>query len=283
MGIQELFDVSGLGVVVTGGASGLGLAYAEALAEGGGRVTILDLAEDRVDREVARLTEAGLDVRGAQVDVTDHARLDELVDEAADVYGRLDVMFANAGVDPGPGFAAAWDGRGRNPEGALENYTTERWSRALDVNLTGLFASARAAARHMKPRKSGRIVFTTSVAGRKNESVIGASYMAAKAGAAHLMRNIALELGPYNIAVNAIAPGWFVTNIGGGHAQNPDAQATMAGVIPMHRVGWPDDIKGLAVFLSSPASAYITGVEITIDGGWRLGRSDLDTSDSGAS
>lgn len=274
MGIQDLFDVSGLGVIVTGGASGLGLAYAEALAEGGGRVTILDLDGERVQREVARLTAAGLDVRGAQVDVTDHPRLDALVDEAAAEYGRLDVMFANAGIDPGPGFAAAWDGTGRNPEGALENYTTARWQRAIDVNLTGLFAAARAAARHMKPQNSGRIVFTTSVAARKNESVIGAAYMAAKAGAAHLMRNVALELGPYNIAVNAIAPGWFVTNIGGGHTHNPDAQAAMARVIPMHRVGWPDDIKGLAVFLSAPASAYITGVEITIDGGWRLGRSD---------
>ncbi len=274
MGIQELFDVAGLGAVVTGGASGLGLAYAEALAEGGGRVTILDVDAERVQREVARLTAAGFDVRGAEVDVTDHPRLDALVDEAAEEYGGLDVMFANAGVDPGPGFAAAWDGKGRNPDGALENYTTERWQRAIDVNLTGLFASARAAARHMKPRNSGRIIFTTSVAGRKNESVIGAAYMAAKAGAAHLMRNVALELGPYNIAVNAIAPGWFVTNIGGGHAHNPDSQAAMARVIPMHRVGWPDDIKGLAIFLSSPASAYITGVEITIDGGWRLGRAD---------
>ena len=274
MAISDLFDVSGLGVVVTGGASGLGLAYAEALAEGGGRVTILDLDGERVEREVARLTGVGLDVRGAQVDVTDHPRLDALVDEAAAEYGRLDVVFANAGIDPGPGFAAAWDGKGRNPEGSLENYTTERWQRAIDVNLTGLFAAARAAARHMKPQNSGRIVFTTSVAGRKNESVIGAAYMAAKAGAAHLMRNVALELGPYDIAVNAIAPGWFVTNIGGGHAHDPDAQAAMARVIPMHRVGWPDDIKGLAVFLSAPASAYITGVEITIDGGWRLGRSD---------
>jgi NAD(P)-dependent dehydrogenase (short-subunit alcohol dehydrogenase family) len=274
MPIQNLFDVSGLGVVVTGGASGLGLAYAEALAEGGARVTILDLDAERAKREVERLTGQGLDVRGAEVDVTDHARLDALDDEAADLYGRLDVVFANAGVDPGPGFAAAWDGTGRNPEGALENYTTERWNRAIDVNLTGLFATARAAARHMKPQGSGRIIFTTSVAARKNESVIGAAYMAAKAGAAHLMRNVALELGPYNIAVNAIAPGWFVTNIGGGHSQNPEAQATMARVIPMHRVGWPDDIKGLAIFLASPASAYITGVEITIDGGWRLGRSD---------
>ena len=131
-----------------------------------------------------------------------------------------------------------------------------------------------AAARHMRPQRSGRIIVTTSVASTKNEAVIGAAYMAAKAGAAHLMRNVALELAADGITVNAIAPGWFVTNIGGGHAHDPDEQAAVAREIPMHRVGWPDDIKGLALFLASPASAYITGQEIVIDGGWRLGIAD---------
>src|SRR6516162_11806373 len=98
--------------------------------------------------------------------------------------------------------------------------------------------------------------------------------MAAKAGAAHLMENVALELAAFNITVNAIAPGFFVTNIGGGHAKNPDVHRAMAAVMPMHRVGFPDDIKGLALFLASRASAYITGQEITIDGGWTLGVAD---------
>jgi NAD(P)-dependent dehydrogenase (short-subunit alcohol dehydrogenase family) len=81
-------------------------------------------------------------------------------------------------------------------------------------------------------------------------------------------------LAAYDITVNAIAPGWFVTNIGGGHAHDPEEQAAVAREIPMHRVGWPADIKGLALFLASPASAYITGQEIVIDGGWRLGIAD---------
>ena len=88
------------------------------------------------------------------------------------------------------------------------------------------------------------------------------------------MHSIALELAAYGITVNAIAPGFFVTNIGGGHAHDPGVQAALANEIPMHRVGQPDEIKALALFLASPASAYITGQEIVIDGGWGLGVAD---------
>jgi NAD(P)-dependent dehydrogenase (short-subunit alcohol dehydrogenase family) len=98
--------------------------------------------------------------------------------------------------------------------------------------------------------------------------------MAAKAGAAHLMRAVALELAAYQITVNAIAPGFFVTNIGGGHAKQPQVQQAVGRVVPMHRVGFPEDIKGLALFLASPASSYLTGQQISIDGGWTLGVAD---------
>jgi NAD(P)-dependent dehydrogenase (short-subunit alcohol dehydrogenase family) len=276
MAATGLVDVDGHGVVVTGGASGLGLAFVEALAEHGARVTMLDVDPQRTNDETVRLQAAGLDVRGEVVDVTDHAALDAAIDAAAAEYRHLDVVFANAGIDPGPGFVGAWAGasRPRNDEGALENYTDERWNRVIDINLNGIFATMRAAARHMRPRRSGKIIVTTSLAATKSEAVIGAAYMAAKAGAAHLMRNVALELAAFGINVNAIAPGFFVTNIGGGHAHNPDLQAALAKDIPMHRVGQPDDIKGLALFLSSSASAYITGQEIVIDGGWGLGVAD---------
>lgn len=276
MAVTPQDDVEGFGVVVTGGASGLGLAFVEALAEHGARVTMLDVDERAVGVETARLQAAGFDVRGRVVDVTDHLDLDASIDEAAEVYGRLDVVFANAGIDPGPGFVGSWAGtsRPRVEAGALENYTDERWNRVIEINLNGIFATMRAAARHMRPRGSGRIIVTTSLAATKSEAVIGAAYMAAKAGAAHLMRNVALELAAYGITVNAIAPGFFVTNIGGGHTHNLELQAAIAKDIPMHRVGRPEDIKGLALFLSSSASAYITGQEIVIDGGWGLGVAD---------
>jgi NAD(P)-dependent dehydrogenase (short-subunit alcohol dehydrogenase family) len=274
--VSSQFDLAGFGAIVTGGASGLGLAYGEVLAAHGARVTLIDVDADSAAAQASRLQGEGLDVRAAVADVTDHDALDLAVDEAASAYGRLDVAFANAGIDPGVGFVGGWAGgeRPRVEEGALERYTDARWNRVIEINLSGVFATARAAARHMRPRRSGRIIVTTSLAASRVEPAIGSAYMAAKAGAAHLTRCLALELAAYGITVNAIAPGFFVTNIGGGHAHDPDLQAAIAKEIPMHRVGRPDDIKALALFLASPASDYITGQEILIDGGWGLGRAD---------
>lgn len=276
MTINELFKVDGYGVIVTGGASGLGLGYAEALAENGARVTLLDVDAGRIDDETRRLRGLGYAVRGEVVDVRDHAAIDRAFDAATQAQGRLDVVFANAGIDPGPGFVGSWVGaeRPRNSAGALENYTDERWNRVIDINLNGIFATLRAGARIMRPQRSGRMIVTTSVAAYQCEPAIGAAYMTAKAGAAHLMRMVALELAAHQITVNAIAPGFFATNIGGGHAKQPQMQAAMSKAIPMHRVGLPEDMKGLALFLSSAASAYVTGQQISIDGGWALGVAD---------
>jgi NAD(P)-dependent dehydrogenase (short-subunit alcohol dehydrogenase family) len=270
-----LFSVAGQGAIVTGAGSGLGLAIAEALAENGARVTLLDIDGARIASQTERLKAQGFIVRGEVVDVADHALLERAFDAALAAHGRLDIVFANAGIDSGPGFVSGWAGaRERNPRGALESYTDERWNRVIDVNLTGVFATLRAAARIMKPQRSGKLIVTTSVAGYQCEPAIGSAYMAAKAGAAHLMRCVAQELAAFNITVNAIAPGFFVTNIGGGHAKNPDVQRAMAALMPMQRVGFPEDITGLALFLASAASAYLTGQQITIDGGWTLGPAD---------
>jgi NAD(P)-dependent dehydrogenase (short-subunit alcohol dehydrogenase family) len=274
--ISDLFSVESYGVVVTGGASGIGLGYAEVLASNGARVTILDVDAQRVEMEIQRLRGSGLDVRGRIVDVTDHKALDAAIDEAVGEYGKLDVMFANAGIDPGVGFVGDWAGseRPRVPKGAIENYTDERWNRVIEINMNGIFATVRAAARHMKPRKSGRIIITTSLAATRVEPAIGAAYMTAKAGIRNLMRTVAMELAVYGITVNAIAPGYIVTNIGGGHAHNPVEQKAVAKTIPMHRIGYPEDMFGLALFLASRASDYITGEEIIVDGGQNLGVAD---------
>lgn len=276
MNVSARFDVTGFGVIVTGGASGLGLAYGEVLAAHGARVTLIDVDGDALSEQAARLHGQGLDVHGAVADVTDHAALDRAIAEAAERYGRLDVAFANAGIDPGVGFVGAWAGgtRPRVQEGAIERYSDERWNRVIDINLNGIFATVRAAARHMRPRRFGRIIITTSLAATMVEGAIGSAYLAAKAGARHFMHAVALELAADGIMVNAIAPGFFITNIGGGHAHNPEVQAAISKDIPMHRVGQPDDIKALALFLASPACEYITGQEIVIDGGWGLGVAD---------
>jgi NAD(P)-dependent dehydrogenase (short-subunit alcohol dehydrogenase family) len=155
--IGELFSVADYGVIVTGGASGLGLGYAEALAANGARVTILDVDSARIDTETQRLAAQGWAVRGEVVDVRDHASLERAFDAALAAHGRLDVVFANAGIDPGPGCIDGWSGaqRTRNPEGALERYSDERWNRVIDINLNGIFATLRAGARLMRPQRSG--------------------------------------------------------------------------------------------------------------------------------
>jgi len=273
---SELFNVRGYSVIVTGGASGIGLGYAEALAANGAVVTLMDVHPERIATETARLRRLGQDVHGLVVDVTDHPALDRAFDEVTARQGRLDVVFANAGVDSGAGYLGGWIGaeRPRLADGALENYSDERWNRVIDINLNGVFATLRAAARHMKPRHAGRIIVTSSQAALRCEPAIGMAYMAAKSGVEHLVRNAALELATYNITVNAIAPGMFATQIGGGHLLDPEAQRAFARGIPMHRVGMPSDMAGLALFLASPASSYVTGQCIGIDGGFALGTAD---------
>jgi NAD(P)-dependent dehydrogenase (short-subunit alcohol dehydrogenase family) len=273
MQAAEMYKVEGYGAIVTGGASGLGLAYVEVLAENGARVTMFDIDRAGIDREVGRLRKLGYDVDGKVVDVTDRPAVHQAFDEVAGEYGRLDVTFANAGIDPGPGFIA-FDRKTRLNDSAIDNYGDERWDHVIETNLNSVFTTIKAAAKHMKPRKSGRIIITTSVAAIMNEAAIGAAYMAAKAGAAHLMRNAALELAKDNILVNAIAPGPFVTNIGGGHAHRPEIQAAFAATLPLHRMASTEEMKGLALFLASPASSFVTGSQIVIDGGTQLGVAD---------
>lgn len=268
MKMEKMFSVRGLTAIVTGGASGLGLAMTEVLAEHGARVTMFDMDPVRIAEQSARLTALGQDVQGVVVDVTDRQAVDAAVDAVVARCGHLDVMFANAGIDPGSAVMGP-DGQ-RIPEGALENYDDAKWDRVVDISLNGVFATTRAAVRHMKPRGQGRIIVTTSVSSVR-AMPIGVAYSAAKAAAAAFMRNTAMELARYNVLVNAIAPGPFVTNIGGGLPKIPAFRAQMERMIPLHRLGEPDDIKGLVLFLASPASGFMTGAEIFIDGGLALG------------
>ena len=197
--------------------------------------------------------------------------LDKAAGAGQNLASSLNIAAFNLGNALG-----AWVGgeRPRMAEGSLENYADDRWNRVIDVNLGGVFATLRAAARRMKPQRSGRMIVTTSAAAVRCEPAIGVAYMAAKAGAAHLVRNVALEMAAFGITVNAIAPGMFVTNIGGGHLHDAGLQSELGKAIPAHRVGFPEDMYGLALFLASPASAYVTGQQILIDGGLSLGQAD---------
>jgi NAD(P)-dependent dehydrogenase (short-subunit alcohol dehydrogenase family) len=142
----------------------------------------------------------------------------------------------------------------------------------MRVNLNGVFVTMRAAATHMKRQRSGRIIVTSSSAGLKAEPIVGYAYVATKAAVINLVRQAALELAPYNVMVNGICPAAFITNIAGGlFHRDPAAREKMTSRVPLGRLAAADEIKGLALLLASPASSFITGAMISIDGGATAG------------
>lgn len=275
----DQFDLIGRSGLVTGAASGIGLAYAEVLAEAGAKVTITDVDAEGAAREAQRLVDAGHDVRWDSCDVADLAQVAQAFDNHVAAFGGCDVAFANAGIDVGNGF---WTPEGnRNPEGQIDVYDPERWYKSIGINLNGVFHTVREAARVMKAneaneangqRRGGSIVITSSNAAEVNEAIVGVPYMAAKAGVKHFMRHSAYELAAYGIRVNAIAPGPFVTNIGDGWVKkNPAAKKAWDELVPVGRMAETYQIKPLALLLASDAGSYMTGAHVMIDGGMQLG------------
>ncbi|SDX07313.1 SDR family NAD(P)-dependent oxidoreductase [Roseicitreum antarcticum] len=263
--LQQMFDVAGKSVIVTGGASGIGKAYAEILAQQGAAVCIFDIDPDGLNRTVDGMTAQGWDVWGQTVDVSDREGMAKAFDAVAARHGRIDTVFANAGIDPGPGFNTPTGER--NPDGAIENTPDEQWDRGIELNLTSVYVTVKNAVRHMKPAGGGQIIVTSSIAGMINESIVGTSYMPAKAAVNHFVRHMAMELGAYGIRVNAILPGPFITNIAGGRLRNKEDRAAFEAQSLIGRIGDVEDIKGIALLLASPAGAYFTGSLIVIDGG----------------
>jgi NAD(P)-dependent dehydrogenase (short-subunit alcohol dehydrogenase family) len=264
MRAEALFDVRGRVTVVTGAASGLGLAMAEVMAENGANVTMLDVDKVGLEAAAARLAAAGHAVEGIVLDVGDIAQLQAAIRGTVEKHSRLDVAFANAGISAGRSFEF--------PEGEIDAVDMQRWQQVLQINLTSVFVTLRAAAERMKAQRSGRIVVTSSIAGIRGERMVGYAYAATKAAVNNLVRQAALELAPYDVTVNAIAPGPFLTNIGGGRLhREPEFVRKFAELVPMKRIARPDELKGLALLLASPASSYITGAVIPIDGGATAG------------
>ena len=161
-----------------------------------------------------------------------------------DRFGHLDIAFINAGIGGGPGFLDM--GGKRNPAVAVENLDDQFWYGHVTGNLTSVFVSLKSVVPVMRAQGSGSIIVTTSVAALKPENFVCTAYLAAKAGAAHLVRQVALELARYNIRVNAIAPGSFLTGIGGGRMADPAVQKRFAAANPLGRMAAPDEIQGIS-------------------------------------
>lgn len=269
----DQFDLTGRSGLVTGAASGIGLAYAEVLAEAGAKVTLTDIDAEGAARECARLVDQGYEARWDSCDVSKLDDVARAFDHHVAAYGGCDVAFANAGLDVGNGF---WTPEGkRNPEGQIDVYDPDRWYKSIGINLNGVFHTVREAARVMKAnkaRRGGSIVITSSNAAEVNEAIVGVPYMAAKAGVKHFMRHAAYELAAFGIRVNAIAPGPFVTNIGDGWVKkNPAAKAAWDELVPVGKMAETYQIKPLALLLASDAGSYMTGAHVMIDGGMQLG------------
>ncbi|HWE60130.1 MAG TPA: SDR family oxidoreductase [Chloroflexota bacterium] len=250
----SLFDLSGRAALVTGGARGLGLAMAQALGQYGARLALLDLDGGAAERAAETLRQGGLEVLSLQGDVTDADQVAARVADVVEAYGSLDILVNNAGIVANV---------------PAEEMSLRDWQRVIDVNLTGVFLVAQAAGRQMIRQGRGSIINIASMSGSiANYPQPQCSYNASKAGVIMLTKSLASEWARYNIRVNAISPGYMRTDLTAKFFQDPALIQQWLDPTPMHRPGEPPELGGLAVYLASDASSFMTGSDILIDGGY---------------
>lgn len=259
-GILEQFRLDGQVAFITGAGGGLGRALALGMAQAGADVGCADMDAAAAERTAELVRQQGRRALAVAGSVTDEADLARVVGAVAAELGGLDIAFANAGV--------------AERRHALVDAPLAEWQQIIDVDLTGVFLTAREAARVMVPRGRGKIIAIASIMG-----LVGhfdgrpRAYSAAKGGVVNLVRALAIELAPHNIQVNALAPTFLETNIGSGllSGQTEESRALLAEVrrrTPVGRLGRPEEVAGAAVFLASAAADLVTGITLPVDGGW---------------
>ncbi len=255
MSIKQLFDLSGRTALVTGGSRGLGLQIAEALGEQGARIVLSSRKQDELDEAVEHLKGMGI-VAGAVVadlGTTDGAQ--KLVDEAMKQLGQIDILVNNAG--------ASWGA-------PAEDHPLEAWEKVMNLNVRGIFLTSQAVGRaSMIPRKSGRIISVASIAGLRGNTpgtMQTLAYNTSKGAVVNFTRALAGEWGPYNINVNAIAPGFFPSKMTKGIMATL-GEERLAQRAPLGRIGGSEDLKGVALLFASDAGRHITGQILAVDGG----------------
>ena len=237
--------------LVTGASSGLGLHFAQTLARAGARVALAARRKDRLHAAAREIGEAGGHAMSVAMDVVDPESVEAAVAKVAETMGPIDILVNNSGI------AVA--------KPAVET-TAEDWDGTMDTNLRGAFLVARSVARHLIERgHAGSIVNIASITALRTAGQL-AAYASSKAGLVHLTQSLAMEWARHGIRVNAIAPGYFETDINRGFFASPAGQA-MIRRIPQRRLGKPADLDGALMLLASDAGAYITGTTITVDGG----------------
>jgi gluconate 5-dehydrogenase len=253
--VRELFDLEGRTALVTGGGRGLGRAIAEGLAEAGAHVFLASRKRAACEAAAAEIEAAGGRATALAADLTKPESLDALVAAVLDRTERLHVLVNNAGV--------AW-------AAPFYDFPLEGWDRTFGVNVRGVFWLSRQVARHMRDAGGGTIVNVSSLSasfGATDEEQPVVAYMASKGAVESLTKAMAVKLAPDGIRVNAIAPGPFDTDMLDHIRNDAHALARHNAQVPLGRPGAGDDIKGVAVFLASDASSYVTGATLRVDGG----------------
>lgn len=251
--IADLFDLTGKVAIVTGGALGIGQGIAFRLAEAGASVMIADVNIEAAQATVKQIHTAEGKAEAVKAYVASVADVKRAVEETVRTFGRLDILVNNAGIYP---FASALE------------VTESLWDRVLDINLKGLFFTAQAAAQEMlRERHGGKIVNIASIDALHPTGAL-APYDASKGGVVMATKALALELGPRNILVNAVAPGAIQTPGANSAAMSEEMLQAFTARIPLRRMGVPDDIAAVVLFLASDASNYMTGSVVVVDGGF---------------
>jgi gluconate 5-dehydrogenase len=252
MNTRKLFDLTGRVAIITGGSVGLGRQMAEGLAEMGASLVLCARKKERCEQAAKELQSIGVETLALGCDVKDPASIRSVVEAAISKFGRIDVLINNAGTSWGA---------------PVEEMRLEHWNKVIETNLTGTFLFAQAVGKCLVNQGKGKIINIASVAGicgaPPDFQAIG--YHASKGGVIAFTKDLACKWGIHNIQVNAIAPGWFPTNMSAAVIEkNKEAFLKK---IPLGRFGNEDDLKGAAVFLASDASNYVTGHVLVVDGG----------------
>ncbi|GHV74324.1 2-deoxy-D-gluconate 3-dehydrogenase [Spirochaetia bacterium] len=253
---KNLFDLSGKIVLITGAGAGLGEGYAHIFAESGAVVICAGHNLSKVEKAAADLAASGGKAKAFHVDVGDTASIQKMTDSITAEYGRIDVLVNNAGVEIAEGFF---------------DVTPEHFDAISRVNIRGVFFTAQAVAGLMKKTGTGGKIINIGSLGSYIGLVDSSVYTSTKGAVIQLTKTLALELAKYNIQVNAVAPGYFITPMTQPFFDDPHHREWIEGRIPLGRWGAVEDLAGPLLFLASAASNYVTGTTIIVDGGWLAG------------